>query len=525
MARLTIHPTYRYPNGLQEGLPSGVEGAPWQGVGRWFWRVGLALLILVVGVVLAWVVSNRTDAGPAPRPAELALPQPRLAPERNAYFALAGLRAVADRDPAKVGRALWQAEQKLAQQLQAPLSAAERDAVLASRAGTSAQLMGTPLGADVGAEPWTCDELAQDCVAAYLAQADALAQQRQQLAAVGARCDALIEGATADKPLAYEEMLLVEAGPALAAPAEWGNASTCSRWFRTGAVLAHRQGRKDEAWRLMARSNLLHRTLLGGAHSLIAHNVLQAMGRRNLKVTTSLLAADPAWVQQALPLVASFGAPEQLARRWLVTEAAVGYSVIREFAQRAAPSQADLSAGERLMDRVRTALMARRIGWLPEHTLQLHDQQWLALLRRVNAGLPAALLPAGAGAAGSPTAAPAGTDTSPLRWWHNTLGRAVVEGVPPQVAMAGYFRKQLDLELHREAAALALNALRLGVAPAARAAWAHQQTLSDALRERSSWSADGRMITVRPWVADEVPAEQAVPERHRIQITLDRAPG
>ena len=66
------------------------------------WLAG-ALFLLVA----AWVLSNLNDIDPVPRPAVLALPAPRLAEANNAFFALVGLRAQADRDAAVVGRALW----------------------------------------------------------------------------------------------------------------------------------------------------------------------------------------------------------------------------------------------------------------------------------------------------------------------------------------------------------------------------------------------------------------------------------
>ena len=65
--------------------------------------LALALLLLIA----AWLASNWNDAPAQPRPAALQLPSPTLPDDRNAYFALAGLRAEADRDPSTAGQALW----------------------------------------------------------------------------------------------------------------------------------------------------------------------------------------------------------------------------------------------------------------------------------------------------------------------------------------------------------------------------------------------------------------------------------
>ena len=207
----------------------------------------------------------------------------------------------------------------------------------------------------------------------------------------------------------------------------------------------------------------------------------------------------------------------------MVAESAYGQAALKDAlaTQSAAATMPggdpQLGWAQRALDGVSNVLTKHHIGWHPERTAQLLDQQWLALLKRVDAGLPAAL--------DVPRPGAADDGASPLRWWRSPLGRAMVE--VPAVTFQPYLRRRLDLELHREAAALALNAQRLAIAPAARAAWAQQQPASPALRERMTWTADGRTLSVRSWAAETQPisrpADQPPAARDRIHITLDRA--
>ena len=57
-----IHPTYAYPNGLDEGPPR--PAGRWRSLARGL----LWLLALLLALVAAWVLSNWRDAEPQPRP-------------------------------------------------------------------------------------------------------------------------------------------------------------------------------------------------------------------------------------------------------------------------------------------------------------------------------------------------------------------------------------------------------------------------------------------------------------------------
>ncbi len=101
VGRMHIHPTCSYPKGLNKGPPSAAAG--WRQAWRWLRRTLLAVLLLLVAVVLAWVATHWRDADAQPRPAELALPPPTLPAQRNLAYTLMGLQAAADPHPNCVG--------------------------------------------------------------------------------------------------------------------------------------------------------------------------------------------------------------------------------------------------------------------------------------------------------------------------------------------------------------------------------------------------------------------------------------
>ncbi len=493
----------------------------------------LALLLLLTAVLVAWLSSNWRDADPQPRPVELALPQPRLSLERNTAYALMGLRAAADRDAAKVGRALWVAELQTAEQLRQGLNAADTEAALQAGAAQHLRTAG-PLLANASGDPWDCDGLQDECVPRYLAKTDVLAQQRQLMAVQGGRCDAIFDALMepqqpAKSALAFEEVMPAVWHPAVPVARHVSNTNTCGRWWQTGAALSYRQGRKDEALRLLARSHRFQQALQVGSQTLQAQMVALGVARRHLGFISGLAAQSPDWAPDLLPLVTAAEPPEQQARRWVVVESALAYASLKavgagaDAAQTAQTAQAGQTASAgaadesaswpgRALDRLVDWLQMHQIGWHPERSAQLLDQQRLRLLQQVDAGLPEALK------------AQRGFDARyghPLLWaWRNPIGHAVVE--TSNGHFGSYMRRQLDLELHREAAAMALNAQRLKIAPAARAAWALQQPATPALQGRISWSADGRTLTVRSWAEDGLAAGQPPQPPVRIAITLDR---
>ncbi len=521
---MDIHPTYSYPDGLDKRPPREVRQQAVRGAGplRWLWRLLLTAVLLALLVAAAWVLSNLQDADPAPRPAALLLPAPKLSPERNAAYALMGLNAAADRDAAQLGRETQAVQTRLGQQWSDALSPADRSALMTAANAEIDALRGTSLPQPRD-EPWRCDELENDCVSQVLAQADALVQQRQSVAVVGARCDALMGNTAPVSAFAFEEVLPTVWYPAVHLAGHIDNAALCGRWFRTAAVLALRQGRKEEAIRQLSRDNQLLRGLLAGSHTLIATQVSQSLLRLHMAVVSGMVLQDRTLAVSLLPLLAPWDSPEAVARRWVVAESAHAQGAVLGVARDPAEAPVEPfndAQPQWLQPLQRAAYWAQRyhLGWHPQRTVQLMDAQALAMLTDIDQGLPQAL------AAARQADAAVGTADAwrhLLRWWRNPFGRFYAETA--KAAYVPCMARALDLELHREAARLALNAMQQAVAPAERASWAQQQTLSAPLRERLAWSAGGDTLTVRTWSADlHGPAPQQS-ARDLITIVLERA--
>jgi hypothetical protein len=487
----------------------------WQAAWRWLLRSAVALVLLVMAVATAWVLSNLQDAGPVPRPAALAPPTQQLSPDRNAAFALAGLFAAEGKDPAHAGRALWAAEEAQVQQLLKTGRLIGPDMPNTPSAGARlAVAQGTP---------WVCEGLTTPCWAVWRGQSTALVTQRESMATLGARCEALVPANPQQKPGFEFEELLPKGWHPSGSFVSHAHASTfCAKWLHTGAALAQQQGRKADAVQLMHRASQLHRALLAGSHTLVAQSVADPQLRRHLAMVAAMAAQTPAWAADLAPLLAPLGAPEARVRRWIVAEAAYNQGALAAMAPNSAQSAglADYPSGDppspwhtRVVSAVTDWLTTHHIGWHPQRTMQLFDARWLAQLQQLDAGLPSAL-----GSSSQPLRQ--GGD-SPLRWWHNPAGRMVVEIT--EGAYTSYLRRPLDLQLHQEAVALALQVHSQQVPAAARAAWAQQQPVSATLRERLSWAADGSSLQVRSWAADALPAGETLPERDRIHVLLQPA--
>jgi hypothetical protein len=300
---------------------------------RWTLRGLGAVVLLVVAVAAAWVLSNLQDARPVPRPAALAPPTQQLSADRNAAFALAGLFAAEGKDPAQAGRALWAAEQAHAHRLassgvitmslEQAQAEAQAQAQEPARRAQELQILGVQLVV-AQAAPWTCDESATDCVAVHQAQTAALVRQRQAMATLGARCEALVPaplpGTTAG--FSYEELLPdVFDHNSLVLGAHQG-ALFCGRWFRTGAALALQQGNLQQALQLLSRSHELQAGVGAGSHTLVAQMVANRISQHHLAAVANMAAHAPALAASMTPLVPPLAAPEGAVRRWIATEAA-----------------------------------------------------------------------------------------------------------------------------------------------------------------------------------------------------------
>ena len=472
---------------------------------RFVRMAGRALLWLVAALLLliaAWVLSNLRDIDPVPRPAALALPAPQLAEENNAYFALVGMRAQADREAAVVGRALWRLRRSAPV---APLSLPDRQA-FAAQQRAEREALGESL-APPKALP--CDASLPDCIGAWIAQADALGAQRQAQAVFGRRCEQLL-----DEHFEFEELLPATLHGAETGAAHASTANQCSQWLLSGAVLEWTRHRPAQAVALLVQADRLNRALLAGGRSLIGQMIALRATRHTLNAITSLALRDPAMATALAPLLAPWPDSVQAVRRWMVTEAAYGRNML-SLALRECYSVVDVVADDSVswLEGAKGGLdsfMCRhQIGWHPERTLVANDELWLKRIAALDAGLPAAIESA---AADSKVAESEGI--LGLLSWRNTMGNIVV--AIGRHGSDSYVARQADIELHREAAVLALQAAP--IAPMERAAWMARQEQSPIAKGRLSWDAAGQTLTARTWQQEYAGPSAFNAERDAIRI-------
>lgn len=447
------------------------------------WLVGG--LLLLVG---AWVLSNLHDIDPVPRPAALALPAPSVADEANAFFALVGLQAAADRDPAAAGKASWLAELAHAARWRPPIeptAAVQRD-----REDQAA--MGVRLPGPAG-PPLVCNSDSRHCAQAWIDQADKLAVQRQALATTGQRCEALL-----GESFRFEERLgpmqsVIEPIARHASPA-----ATCSRWLQSGAVLAWARGRPADALALLVKADRLNRGLLAGSHSLIGQVIALRLAHDTQLTIATLALRDRAMAVPLATLLAPPPDPVQAVRRWIATEAAFQRGMMAD-ASRTCLSVADVVDKDQLSwwqareGQITSLVCRHHIGLHPERTLAALDGVWLRKFAALDAGLPAAILRLSADRK-------AANDTGllVLLTWRNPFGNLLISVAEP--GYDSYLARHADLELQRETALLAMQAV--SIAAPERTAWTARQTLSPLAQGRLSWDTEGDTLSARPWQQD-----------------------
>lgn len=472
---------------------------------RLAWWALLMLLVAGVLLVAAWLPFNLQDAAPKPRPAELQLPAPRVPDDRNAAYAIVGLLAEAGRDPAAAGRAIWAAHKTWS-----ALPPAQRASAAQARDAGASNAMGKALASPKGA-PLICNGQRSTCDADWLAAGEALARQRAGFGALGERCDRLVDG-----PFEFEE--LIPPGLGVDAPImPWAPMSDCSRWFRSGALAALARGQREETLTQLRRADRLHRHLWQGAHTLIGHMVATRLARNTYDTMAAAAMREPALAEAMVPWLASPLDTRVGARRWMIMEANFQRGVIDEVgpATRGVLALAESPAASFAaspVGAVVTWLGSRGIGFHVERTRQRIDEIWLRRVGTLQYVWPAVL----AGAAVEHRSRGEASQWSRLKW-RNTLGEILIDVAEP--AFGGYYARHADHELHRDATALVLALQRQRVAPAQREQMARKLPgLSDVLRDRMSWSADGRTLTVRPWQA-ETPGSVYDPRRDAITFT------
>lgn len=467
-----------------------------------------AVPVGLLALATAWVGSNSTDIAPRPRPAVLQPPAPSLPDERNAFFALVGLTAEAGRDPASVGRSLWQVN--LAR---AAMSQKDRFTT-AGLAGMNQQdeaARGQSLPLPNGA-PLFCKDNAGGCVAEWLTQPAALAAQRQEMALLGARCETLVAPG-----MGFEELLPIPALYAADIAPHVRFALHCSRWWRSGAVLAWQQGQLQQAVALLQRAKQLDAALLAGGRSLVANLVAGSMARDTQATVVALAMRDPSQAALLAPLLLSVSEAEQVAaaKRWIASEAAFQQVTMTELAEcidpGVAPVQPSLGWGQRQFQKLERWQCRNRVGFLPERNKALADDAWAGITIALDGGLPAAIKHIDRQ---SELAVERGWQ------WRNTIGHMLQVVAMP--TYKHYFRRAADLPLHSEAAALAMAAAAQRVPAAERAAWSQRQPMSATLRGRLRWDESGQGFTVRTWLEDG--SSQPIEPRQAIRFAWPAPP-
>jgi hypothetical protein len=474
---------------------------------RWLrglkWFVSLLALALLL-LIAAWVASNWNDAPPQPRPAALQLPTPSLPDDRNAYFALAGLRAAPDREPSIAGQVLW--KEQLAR------ATTTRPSPFTPATDRSASEVDAALGKalpPLAGLPLVCDTPMDTCVAQWIDNADALHQQHKEHALLGQRCERLL-----DSNFQFDEALAPMRSVAEPMAQHGVGASNCSRWFLSGAVLAWAQQDRARIVALLTQADRMNRTLLNGSHSLIGQMIAVRVTRNTLSTVAALAVRDPSLSAALMPLLAPLPDQAQSVKRWMVVEAAFQRGANAEISQSCLTEPTGITSGyEPTTDDnlVGAWLCRHRIGWHPERNAQAIDAHWLRSMRQLDNGLIAsirALTPEGANA----------TDASvfELLTWRNTLGTAV--SAIGYSMYGSYLARQADLELQHEATALALKAIVAGTPPAQRQVWLREQTVSPLADQRIAWSDDGLVLSARTWQETSVPGTQPSPH-DAIRIT------
>lgn len=474
---------------------------------RTLWLSALALIALLAVFLAAWLPFNLGDAAPKPRPPELALPAARVPDASNAAYAVVGLLAESGRDAAASGRAAWEA-----QRAWSALPPAQRASDAGARDAKVGHTLGKLLVAPKGA-PLTCaDGKRNNCDAQWLAAAEALAAQRLSYGAIGERCDKLVDGAPA-----FEELL--PPGLGLDAPLmPWAGVADCSRWFRSGAMVALARGKRDEALAQLRRAERLQRTMSDGARTLVGQMAATRVARQTYETMAVAAMREPALAEAMAPWLAAPLDTRAGARHWMLVEAASQQRMVDDLAGAAAAALAmsdsplgALGSGPGAM--LANWLNAHGVGFHRERTRQRLDQLWQRRVAALQYGWPAIL----AGAAVERQSQQQRSAWSRLAW-RNTFGEALIEAVADS-DYGVYFARHADHELHREATALVLALQRQRTGAAQRADAARKWPgISDTLKERLAWSDDGRTLSVRSW-ASQIPGAAADPGRGSIVFT------
>lgn len=455
--------------------PANSATSTWRRVRRWVaWLIGAPTALLLV-LFVAWALSNLNDATPLPVPAELALPAPKVADERNAIYTLMGLFAAEDREPAQAGRERWKTE----------LAWAATPVVNGKRADYPADPEGSrPELKRISGAPWECQAEGEACIAQWIAQKEALAAQREQARVWGARCERLLDG-----HFEYEQLLPPKLDALSLSMASVLPFVDCARWFSTGAVLAWAGGDRTETLRQLQRADMLRVHFLDGSRTLAASITALRVARRVEDSFAAIALRDAALAPQLADLLSHLPDVREVAKRWIATEAAFQRNIMTDLALEL--QGRDSGGGSwwaRFTDAAADALSLQRFSIQIERTQQATNQLWLGNIARL--GQP------DLGASAQLPDIPGGRF---FGWsWYNTTGQMLVD--TSTLVYGSYFARHADAQLHHQVVALTLAIQAQRIPANEREKWTQQQDIPDALKQRLIWSDAGHQLAANPWV-------------------------
>lgn len=449
----------------------------WRSLVRGMWW----LLVMLTLLAAAWLASNVIDAEPVPRLFHPNLEARRIAPDQNDFYALVALDLRSTEPDAKrAGQDEWARLQQR--------GAGQSDAARLTR----------PSGG-----PFECPGQGH-CGSHWRVHARELQAQLAEHAELGRRCVSL--ASTFD----FEEALPSTLAVTTPMASHGLGASLCSRWLEANAVLAMSRGNSDATWLYLQTADSVARKLLAGSRTLIGQAIAWRVARRTWQTVYLLAGDDPAGAARAIALLRPLSAAEAPRGAWMAAEAAFQHASFDEILAAcsrdltSADDEPEWSPVNELSGLGRWACR-HRVGMLPNQSHADIDRVWTARvpMAQSEARLREVL------ASGLPS------DRGPhwlAMYWRNTVARVVFD--VGDVSYQEYFAREADVELHREALVLALEARTHQIPRDQRAAWILDRAQrSDRLRGRVEW--DGLFIRVKTW------QEMIRPRHERDEIRLE----
>ncbi len=303
--------------------------------------------------------------------------------------------------------------------------------------------------------------------------------------------------------------------PAAAGRAEWAAQLASAQARAQSAVAGAAASARAPAWTTASAT-------MAGAHDKRA-----AAERLTLQSFNALALRDARLAALLAPQMLVLPDQAEAVRRWIAVESAYQRGVLDEM-EAACPRPASAPVGEVQgasgwrASSLSNWLMCHGIGWHPQRTRAAMDAAWQRSQGALRAGLPAAIRQREHEVRQQSEQPALGSQITPLPLsWRNTFGALTLHVAQPFTE--SYLARHADLQLHHEAAVLAVAAQATQLPAAGRAAWLAGQRLSDEARARLAFSADGLTLAARTWAEDRA-APDKVAERDAIRIRWPGAP-